>query len=83
MSRPDLTIARELEAALAWWHAAGVDCDYVDDATAWLAEAPAAKPAVDAKAAGSPRAGSGQLFVHPCAAAGGTDTVGRGDFRPG
>jgi uracil-DNA glycosylase len=60
MSRPELTIARECEAALAWWHAAGVDCDYADDATAWLADAPVAKPAGDAKAAASPRAGSGQ-----------------------
>ena len=40
MTRPDLTIAREFEAALAWWHAAGVDCDYADDARAWLADAP-------------------------------------------
>lgn len=51
MTRPDLTIAREFEAALAWWHAAGVDCDFADDARAWLADAPleaaagAAKPA--------------------------------------
>lgn len=40
MSRPDLTLAREFEAALAWWQAAGVDCDFTDDATAWLADKP-------------------------------------------
>ncbi|RNJ63128.1 MAG: hypothetical protein EDM03_01470 [Porphyrobacter sp. IPPAS B-1204] len=39
MTRPELSIAREFEAALAWWQAAGVDCDFADDATAWLAEA--------------------------------------------
>jgi DNA polymerase len=44
MSRSDLTLARECEAALAWWHAAGVDCDFVDDATAWLADAPLDAP---------------------------------------
>ncbi|WP_301749328.1 hypothetical protein [uncultured Erythrobacter sp.] len=60
MSRPDLTIAREFEAALAWWHAAGVDCDYADDATAWLAEVPTAKPAADTKAAGMTRTSSAQ-----------------------
>ena len=60
MSRPDLTIAREFEAALAWWHAAGVDCDYADDATAWLADAPLAKPAADTNKAGSSRTGSAQ-----------------------
>jgi len=42
MSRPDLTLVRELEAALAWWQAAGVDHDFTDDATAWLAPAPPA-----------------------------------------
>jgi uracil-DNA glycosylase len=40
MSRLDHTLVREFEAALAWWQAAGVDCDFTDDATAWLAEAP-------------------------------------------
>ena len=42
MNPPGFTLAREFEAALAWWQAAGGDCDYRDDATAWLAEAPAA-----------------------------------------
>ncbi|MDP5103444.1 MAG: hypothetical protein NWP98_05925 [Erythrobacter sp.] len=38
MSKPDLSLTRELEASLAWWRAAGVDCDFGDDATAWLAD---------------------------------------------
>lgn len=42
MTKPDLSLAREFEAALAWWRAAGVDCDFGDDATAWLAEVPIA-----------------------------------------
>ena len=53
MSQPELSIAREFEAALAWWHAAGVDCDYADDATAWLAQAPASAPATGAEVARS------------------------------
>jgi DNA polymerase len=44
MSRPDLTLAREFEAALAWWHAAGVDCDYTDDVTALLGALPVEAP---------------------------------------
>ena len=50
MTSIDHTIAREFEAALAWWHMAGVDHDFSDDATAWLADrsldavAAAAKP---------------------------------------
>jgi DNA polymerase len=43
MTQPDLSLAREFEAALAWWRAAGVDCDYHDDATSWLADAPSAR----------------------------------------
>lgn len=57
MSRLDLTLAREFEAALAWWQAAGVDCDFADDATALLAQAPlAASPdaAHPAAATGKP-----------------------------
>lgn len=49
MSKPDLSLAREFEASLAWWRAAGVDCDYSDDVTAWLADAPLeVAPASDA-----------------------------------
>lgn len=45
MTEPDLSLAREFEAAIAWWHAAGVDCDFDDDVTAWLAEASMEAPA--------------------------------------
>jgi uracil-DNA glycosylase len=41
MAQADPLLAREFEAALAWWRAAGVDCDFSDDATAWLSDAPA------------------------------------------
>lgn len=47
MTRPEPTLARELEAALAFWQAAGVSHDFSDDATAWLAEAPLEAPAGD------------------------------------
>jgi DNA polymerase len=30
------SLAREIDAALAFWNAAGVDCDFGDDARAWL-----------------------------------------------
>ena len=42
MTRPETSLARELEAALAFWQAAGVSHDFHDDATAWLAETPLA-----------------------------------------
>lgn len=32
------SLAREIDAALGWWQAAGVDCDFADDARAWLAD---------------------------------------------
>lgn len=52
MSKPNLSLAREFEAALAWWRAAGVDCDFDDDVTAWLSEAPLASvPQASATAA--------------------------------
>lgn len=38
MTRHDLSLAHEFEAALAWWHMAGVDHDFADDATTWLAD---------------------------------------------
>jgi DNA polymerase len=42
------SLAQEFEAALAWWHMAGVDHDFADDATTWLAPtAPAAGSAPD------------------------------------
>ncbi len=40
MTAAEPSLAREFEAALAWWRAAGVDCDFTDDATAWLSDAP-------------------------------------------
>lgn len=49
------TLADDIAATLAWWRAAGVDCDFTDDATAWLAETSAgsqeAQPASDLSAA--------------------------------
>jgi DNA polymerase len=51
MTRLDPSLAHEFEAALAWWHMAGVDCDFSNDATAWLAERPA--PGSAPEAAGS------------------------------
>jgi DNA polymerase len=41
MAQAELSLAQEFNAALAWWRAAGVDCDFADDATAWLSDAPA------------------------------------------
>ncbi|QIQ85942.1 uracil-DNA glycosylase family protein [Erythrobacter sp.] len=38
MTAQDPVLARELAAYREWWRLAGVDCDFVDDATAWLAE---------------------------------------------
>lgn len=58
MTRPDLTLAREFEAALAWWQSAGVDCDFVDDATAWLADAPLNVPPVGAAGTNNGRSGA-------------------------
>ncbi len=37
MSHPP-SLAREIDAALAFWRAAGVDCDFADNARAWLAD---------------------------------------------
>lgn len=56
MTAADPSFAREFEAALAWWRAAGVDCDFADDATAWLADAPLNAPSISDKSApGKPR----------------------------
>jgi DNA polymerase len=61
MSRLDPSLARECEAALAWWHMAGVDHDFADDATAWLGEraSPAPGQAVAAGQASAARAATG------------------------
>jgi DNA polymerase len=59
MTSPDLTLTRETEAMLTWWRAAGVDCDFGDDATAWLADAPLASPAPEpASGRGAPNLAS-------------------------
>lgn len=44
------SLAREIDAALAWWQAAGVDCTFADDARAWLADPAslASEPTADA-----------------------------------
>ncbi|OBV12458.1 hypothetical protein [Erythrobacter dokdonensis] len=56
MNRPEPALVRECEAALAFWQAAGVDCDFTDDATAWLAQAPIEAPAaLPAAARSQPR----------------------------
>lgn len=45
----DGNLVEEFEAALAWWNAAGVDQDFSDDATDWLADAePASAPSANA-----------------------------------
>ncbi|MCX9148811.1 hypothetical protein OPU67_15820, partial [Erythrobacter sp. WG] len=76
MSRPDLTLVRELEAALAWWQAAGVDHDFTDDATAWLAPAPLTPThGTQPPGAGDARAASG-------AAAGPAHRPSRGAAAP-
>lgn len=41
----------DFAAAIDWWREAGVDCDFSDDATDWLAPAPQAAPPASAKAA--------------------------------
>jgi len=76
MTRPDLTLAREFEAALAWWQAAGVDCDFVDDATAWLADAP-----LDAPPAGPAGGGNGRTGAAPSAPGSGETRTQR-NFTP-
>jgi DNA polymerase len=45
MTRPEPSLQHELEAALAFWQAAGVDCAFHDEPRAWLAEAPSPVPA--------------------------------------
>lgn len=65
MSRLDLTLAREFEAALAWWQAAGVDHDFTDDATAWLAPEPLGRPGDVPRG----RAGAGAQGLAPAGAA--------------
>lgn len=42
---PHSQLADELAAAIDWWREAGVDCDFAEDATDWLAPAEKAEPA--------------------------------------
>lgn len=48
MNAPDSSLADQMHAALQWWQLAGVDCDFSEDATDWLApaieQAPEATP---------------------------------------
>lgn len=54
--RPAPPLADQLAAAFDWWREAGVDCDFAEDATDWLAPpeeaeaAPAPAPAANKKA---------------------------------
>ncbi len=41
MTLPNPSLAPEFEAAATWWQMAGVDYDFHDDVTAWLADRPA------------------------------------------
>lgn len=43
------SLADQLDAALQWWRQAGVDCDFAEDATDWLAE-----PVMQAQTAAPP-----------------------------
>lgn len=52
MNAPPSPLTAELDAALQWWRMAGVDCDFTDDATDWLA-AKAPAQVVSKGAAGS------------------------------
>ena len=47
MNAPGSPLARDLAATLDWWRDAGVDLDFVDDATAWLRDDALAQAAED------------------------------------
>lgn len=47
MTAADPDLAREMAAHREWWRLAGVDLDFADDATAWLAEPQPAASASD------------------------------------
>lgn len=55
MTAADPALARELAAYREWWRLAGVDCDFADDATAWLAEPEAVRPERTEKEPGAHR----------------------------
>jgi len=56
------SLAHELESALAWWQLAGVDCDFADDATTWLAD-PRTAPAEGAAQSAPVRRGGADPAV--------------------
>ncbi|MFN3988905.1 MAG: uracil-DNA glycosylase family protein [Erythrobacter sp.] len=68
------SLASEIDAALAFWRAAGVDCDFHDDARAWLADP------VQAASAAAPisNAASGQTRGLQESRAGGADCSDHG-----
>ena len=51
---PETLTTRDLAAAFAWWRDAGIDYDFADDATDWLAEPEAPKEAVKPVAKAKP-----------------------------
>lgn len=53
MSAPQPQLTEDIAASLAWWSAAGVDYDFNNDATAWLADSEVPAPAAGVKAAKS------------------------------
>jgi DNA polymerase len=55
MTLPQPSLSHEFASALAWWQMAGVDCDFHDDARAWLGERPSAKAPMEAQSGLPPR----------------------------
>lgn len=49
-------MADDLAAAMDWWRDAGVDCDFADDATDWLAKEVEAEPVQQAQSQATPAA---------------------------
>ena len=45
MTQPNTSIAEQFNAAIQWWREAGVDYDFADNATEWLAEPEPEEPA--------------------------------------
>lgn len=76
---PPPSVGEELAAAMEWWRAAGVDCDFTDDATAWLGAA--AGPAGEEPPEPEPRAATSPLLAPaPPAPAQGETIAERMDF---
>lgn len=62
MTSHSAALAREIDATLAWWQAAGVDCVFADDARAWLTEPTSLSPAPSANPASSAPAQPSLVF---------------------